>query len=238
MFHLVKKKPFDRSRREISSYVYKKKKYSRNQTSYVAKSALSQSLKQILRYTLFLARKIPRARILSLLLVSWQLARRPTIVSYREFCVGAWSVTGCARHVYTSLCTRVAASQTLEDHSSYAQHTHRRTYVRRWPSAYATARASYVTGTTSGRDVYVHALHAFLDRFLHREAPRGSGEHPKMERVPPIRNHAPFFSTRALCRRRCFIPFKADNGRYNDDKTEFIVILEQVSRRRKSLYGK
>ncbi|KAL6263437.1 hypothetical protein P5V15_006226 [Pogonomyrmex californicus] len=62
--------------------------------------------------------------------------------------------------------------------------------------------------TTSGRDVYVHALHAFLDRFLHCEAPRGSGEHPKTEHAgvfPLIRNHAaPFFfpSPRAP-RRRC-----------------------------------
>ena len=62
-----------------------------------------------------------------------------------------------------------------------------------------TLEPSYVTGTTSGRDVYVHALHAFLDRFLHREAPRGSGEHPKMERArcwfPPIRNYTVFFSS-------------------------------------------
>lgn len=141
---------------------------------------------------------------MSLLLVSWQLARLPTIVFSRVFRVGAGArargdararlrspvrarVTSVASPRIRSRDRRVptyvrADVYTAQRHAQSSQHARRpqaeRVCERR--------RASYVTGTTSGRDVYVHALHAFLDRFLHREAPRGSGEHPKTEHVAPV----------------------------------------------------
>ena len=53
--------------------------------------------------------------------------------------------------------------------------------------------ASYVTGTISGRDVYVHALHAFLERFLHREAPQWSGKYLELGYLRTTTYHLSLF---------------------------------------------
>lgn len=119
-------------------------------------------------------------RVLSLLLVSWQLARLPTIVFSRVLRVGARG-NARARLRFARAPSRRSAPNIRSRYAPRAARMYVRADTRRAERVCERRRASYVTGTTSGRDVYVHALHAFLDRFLHREAPRGSGEHPKTE---------------------------------------------------------
>jgi len=211
---------------------------------------LGASRIEIPSQTILSRREIPRANLVAL--ASFLAARSAPDNRLQVACSGVGARARARAHAERTCMPPIAGAFTSR-HLAHARDHHRVSHVRAYRRAdvYTARRhvqhargpqaervcerrwASYVTWTTSGRDVYVHALHAFLDRFLHREAPGGSGEHPKTEHAGSHRSEitSPRFFPLSLslsprARRRCAYVWRSPpllsapwNGRERNNET-------------------